>query len=235
MNQADKQTDKQTEKPSTHGEAERPALGAVIVAAGQGSRMGDLPKCLIQLDGQSLISRLQRALTSMDVARVVVVTGFYATAIEAELNTLPVSIARNMHPEAGQRSSVALGLQTLGGDFDLVLVALADQPQVGSEEFSELISAFRHRPAGTSVVVPFVDGQRGNPVVFSGALIRHVLAENLHGDLRGYIDSHPECVHKMNTGNPNFTLDLDTPEDVQNFAHTSGFSVELPASTVMTR
>ena len=39
--------------------------GAVILAAGEGSRMGGMPKCLISVDGQTLISRLINAMRGM--------------------------------------------------------------------------------------------------------------------------------------------------------------------------
>lgn len=202
--------------------------GAVILAAGEGSRMGGVPKCLISVDGQTLMARLLGAMQAMGVAHIVVVTGYHAAAIEAALADLPVQVVRNHEAALGQQSSVRLGLQTLGADFDLVLVALADQPGVGREELSELMSAFRHRPQGTGIVMPVVNGQRGNPIVFAGELIRRLLSEGLPGGLRAFIDNHPEQVLRMQTGNPNFTLDLDTREDLQNFARSSGSEVLPP-------
>ena len=70
---------------------ENPALriGALILAAGEGSRMGRMPKCLIRLEGQTLLERLRDALSSMGVARVVVVTGYHAEAIEKTLSLMP--------------------------------------------------------------------------------------------------------------------------------------------------
>lgn len=203
-------------------------IGAVILAAGEGSRMGGLPKCLIRMNGQTLIARMQQAMQAMGIARTVVVTGYHSAAIEAELAVLPVEIVRNPDPAAGQQTSVRLGLKALGADTDLVLVALADQPGVGKEELSELISAFRHRTPGTDIVMPMVDGQRGNPVAFSGELIRRLLAGELPGGLRAYIDNHPGQVFRMATGNPSFITDLDTREDVQRYAQASGYALQWP-------
>ena len=207
-------------------------IGALILAAGEGARMGRVPKCLIRMDGQTLLRRLRDAMLSMGVARTVIVTGYHAEAIEPELAAMPstrsVEVVRNPSPEAGQQSSVRIGLQALGADFDLILVALADQPGVSSEELSELIWAFRYRPAGTDIVLPTVDGQRGNPVAFSGELIAQLLAGGLKGGLRNYIDAHPEAVHRYVTGNPNFTLDLDTREDVERLSLSRGVRIQWP-------
>ncbi len=207
-------------------------MGAVILAAGEGARMGRMPKCLIQMEGQPLLRRLHGAMSVMGVAHIVVVTGYHAESIEAEIASLPsrplLQSVRNPVPEAGQQSSVRIGLQALGADFDLIFVTLADQPAVGSEELSELIAAFRHRPDGTSVVIPVVDGQRGNPVAFSGALIARLLGGGMKDGLRHYIDAHPEAVHRFNTGNPNFTLDLDTRDDVERLSRNRGVRLQLP-------
>ena len=210
--------------------------GALILAAGEGARMGRVPKCLIRVEGQTLLRRLREAMLAMGVVRIVIVTGYHAEAIERELaampSTLSVQMVRNPSPEAGQQSSVRIGLQALGADFDLILVALADQPGVSSEELSELISAFRHRPDGTDIVVPMVDGQRGNPVAFSGALIAQLQAGGLKGGLRGYIDAHPEAVYRFATGNPNFTLDLDTREDVERLSQSRGLQIQWPEAAL---
>ena len=203
-------------------------IGAVILAAGEGSRLGGVPKCLISVNGQTLMSRLVHAMQAMGMARIMVVTGYHSAPVEAALASLPVEIVRNPDPSAGQQSSVRLGLKALGAEFDMVMVALADQPGIGREELSELISAYRHRPQGARIVMPEVDGQRGNPVVFDGVLIRELLTQALPGGLRGFIDSHPEQVCRMVTGNPNFTLDLDTREDLEKFARASGVEVCWP-------
>jgi len=206
-------------------------IGALILAAGEGARMGRLPKCLIRVDGQTLIRRLRDAMAVMGVARMVAVTGYHAQSIEPELAAMPsmprLQVVRNASPEAGQQSSVRTGLRALGTDFDLIVVALADQPGVGSEELSELISAFRHRPAGTSVVLPMVDGQRGNPVAFSGELIRTMLASGRLA-LRKFIDENPQRVHRHLTTNAHFVIDLDTREDVEALARRTGWRLGLP-------
>lgn len=203
-------------------------IGALILAAGEGSRMGGMPKCLIRVNGQTLLFRLQSAMAATEVAQIVAVTGYHAASIEAELATLSVNVVRNPEPAQGQQSSVRIGLQALGADFDVIVIALADQPGIGSEELSELISAFRQRPLGTHIVLPVVDGQRGNPVAVSGELIAQLLAGQLKGGLRAYIDAHPELVYRMATGNQNFTLDLDTREDVERLSSSHRLQIQWP-------
>ena len=69
--------------------ANRRAMKAVILSAGQGSRLGalthDRPKCLIAFNGRSLLDRQLDTLAANGVDDVVVVTGFRDDQIEAAI------------------------------------------------------------------------------------------------------------------------------------------------------
>ena len=54
---------------------------------------------------------------------------------------------------------------------------LADQPLIGASDLTELIGAFKKRPAG-HVVVPVVNGQRGNPIVLDDVALARILASD---------------------------------------------------------
>lgn len=203
-------------------------VGAVLLAAGEGSRLGKVPKCLLSLQGVPLIKRHLIALSSAGVDEVVVVTGHYYKDVEPAVEAFPVTVVRNPAPEDGQQSSVRLGLQALGDKLDLVLIALADQPLIGGDDLTELISAFKKRPTDTSIVYPEVHGQRGNPVIFAGELITQLLAADKKIGCRKFIDNNPHLVHKLITENDRFTLDIDTPDDMAAFEQRTGWKLALP-------
>jgi CTP:molybdopterin cytidylyltransferase MocA len=203
-------------------------VGAVLLAAGEGARMGGLPKCLLGLAGVPLINRHLIAMSGAGIDEVVVVTGHHYQQIEPAVETFPVTLVRNPHPEQGQQSSVKIGLQALGNKFDLVLVALADQPLIGNAELTELIAAFKKRAPGTDIVYPEVQGQRGNPVLFTGEIVAEMLASEGAVACRKFIDAHPQRVHVHVTANDRFILDLDTPEDIAAFEQRTGWKLSLP-------
>jgi choline kinase len=64
-------------------------MKAIILSAGQGSRLGhlttDRPKCLIEFNGRSLLDRQLDALAANGIMEAVVVTGFRDDQIEAAL------------------------------------------------------------------------------------------------------------------------------------------------------
>jgi CTP:molybdopterin cytidylyltransferase MocA len=141
-------------------------------------------------------------------------------AIESEIEAIntslayPIKSARNLTPEVGQISSVRLGLESLQSEFDVLLVALSDQPEIGVQEIQELLEEFSIRNSGEEIILPIVSGQRGNPVMFSKKAVQEVLA--IPGMVcRAYMDINPEKVRSMRTNNQAFVLDVDTPEDIQ--------------------
>jgi molybdenum cofactor cytidylyltransferase len=207
-------------------------IGAVLLAAGEGSRMGGVAKALITLQGVPLIKRVLVALSGAGVDEVVIVTGHAREAVEAQVQTFPVTLAHNPAYRDGQQGSVRIGLAALSGAFDAVLVVLADQPLIGADDVTELISAFKKRPSG-HVVVPrvTVEGvpRRGNPIVLDASAQADILASDANLGCRHFIERNPELVHVHDTTNTRFVTDLDTLDDVAQLARRTGWKLELPA------
>ena len=208
----------------------RLVVGAVLLAAGSGSRMGNRPKCLLELGGVPLIRRQLIALSGAGVDELVVVLGHYADQIEPAVMDFPVTLVRNPDPDAGQNSSLRLGLQTLSPKIDTVLVALADQPLINSQDINDLIGAYKKRPEGTQVVQPNVEGQPGNPVMFSGDVRDQILAGEAKVGCKQWQSAHPEAVHRWVTSNQRYRTDVDSPEDIEALAARTGHRLRWPVA-----
>lgn len=199
-------------------------ISILLLAAGEGSRLGFYPKALLKRANKTLIEHFCHAIGGLSLSEIVVVTGFYAAEIEAELVRLkanlglPLRIHRNSHPERGQPSSVRLGLESLKQEFDVLIVALSDQPEISFQDLQALIGEFEHCINEQEIVLPMVQGiegvQRGNPVLFSSKAVKAILS---HSEMvcRPYMDANPLMVRKYLTSNPAYLLDVDTPEDIQ--------------------
>ena len=207
----------------------RLVVGGVLLAAGAGSRMGNRPKCLLELGGVSLIRRQLIALSGAGVDELVVVLGHHAGRIEPAVRDFPVTLVHNPDPDAGQVSSLRLGLSALSPKIEAVVVALADQPLIGSSDISDLIGAYKKRPEGAHVVQPSVDGQPANPVVFSREVCDQILAEGVHIGCKQWQSAHPEAVHRWDSANRRYTIDVDTPEDIEALAARTGHRLHWPA------
>jgi molybdenum cofactor cytidylyltransferase len=207
----------------------RVVIGAVLLAAGSGSRMGHRPKSLLELGGVPLIRRQLIALSGAGVDEVVVVLGHHSNEIEPVVQTFPVTIVHNPDPDQGQVSSQRLGLAALGGKLDAVIVALADQPLLNAQDITDLISAFKKRPEGSQVVFPRVNGDRGNPVIFTQEVREQILHSGLQVGCRQWQTTHPELVTPFDTDNRRYQVDLDTEDDIVRFERETGHRLRWPA------
>lgn len=208
----------------------RMTTGAILLAAGAGSRLGGRPKALLELGGVPLIMRQLVALSGAGVDELVVVLGHHAAQIEPVVQAFPVTLVHNPRPDDGQASSVRIGLQALSPKLDAVLVALADQPLVNEQDIIALIGAFKKRPAGMSMVVPRVDGEPGNPVMFDIALRDEWLAGAANAACRQWRAANPDRVHWFDTDNRRYKIDIDTQEDLRAFAERTGHELRWPVA-----
>ena len=202
-------------------------IGAVLLAAGEGRRMGGVVKGLIRLQGVPLLRRQLIALSGAGVDEVVVVTGHAQDAVEKEVLGFSVTLAHNEAFAQGQEGSVRFGLAQLNGPFDAVFIMPSDQPLIAADDLIELIGAFKKRAAG-HIVVPMVDGQRGNPILLDDEARGQILASGTDLGCRHLIERQPELVHVLATANARFITDLDTLDDVLALAQRTGWRLELP-------
>ena len=76
-------------------------LKAVILAAGEGTRLrpltDELPKCLVPVAGEPLLSRMMEPLADVGVEEVVVVTGFLAEKVESFVKAAAPLPARTVY------------------------------------------------------------------------------------------------------------------------------------------
>ena len=80
----------------------------------------------------------------------------------------------------GLSTSLKAGIAAVPRDVDGAIVCLGDMPQVTRALIDKLIGAFDPE-RGALVVVPTIDGQRGNPVVWARRFFPELMA--LEGDV----------------------------------------------------
>ncbi|MDM9623538.1 molybdopterin-binding/glycosyltransferase family 2 protein [Rhizobium sp. S96] len=190
-------------------------VAAVILAAGQASRMGagGPHKLLAEFNGIPLVRRCALAAIESVASSVSMVTGYRHAEIEAALSGLDLTFVHNPDFAAGMASSLIAGvISEAAQSADGILVMLADMPDVSTADLDALIGAFR-QAKGQAVVRAVSGGKRGNPVILPRQLYDAVL--RLEGDVgaRHIIETAGIQVIDVEIGN-NAHLDVDTPEAV---------------------
>src|SRR6202451_3305416 len=184
-------------QPRTEPEPEKGrAIAGVVLAAGRSSRMGGPNKLLAEIGGKPLVRIVVDAVLASRARPVIVVTGHQRDKVEAVLAGLPVKFVHNPHFADGLGTSLKAGIAALGGlpaEADGAIVCLGDMPQVDAALIDRLIGAFDPEK-GALVVVPSIEGNRGNPVVWSRRFFTDLMT--VEGDVgaRYLIGRHPEAV-----------------------------------------
>src|SRR5690606_33029428 len=203
---------------------------ALVLAAGAGSRLGGVPKCLIRLGGQTLLQRQLGALADIGVHDVRLVAGPHAEAIAAHLATLPAALRprllHNPAPADDPADSLQLGLQSLTALPDRLLVLVSDLPLLGAAGLRAAIAAFDARARGLHALVPVVGGTPGHPAVLDAHAC--ALLRQREGGLRAWRRQQPEAVWLWQSDDPAHVRDIDTPADLEALANQTGLPVTLP-------
>jgi molybdenum cofactor cytidylyltransferase len=186
-------------------------IAGVVLAAGRSSRMGGPNKLLAEIAGKPLVRiAVDEALASR-ARPVIVVTGHQRERVEAALAGLAVRLVHNPDFADGLGTSLKAGIAAVPEQADGVIVCLGDMPQVDAALIDRLIGAFDPEK-GALVVVPTLDGKRGNPVVWSRRFFRDLMA--VEGDIgaRHIIGSYAEAVVEVPVSGKAAMTDVDTPE-----------------------
>lgn len=131
------------------GTVESSSIQVVLLAAGKGVRMrSELPKVLHRVCGQSLVERVLRASSALPVSRTVVVVGYRAEEVRAEVEKLKTApsfahageihcVEQRSQRGTGDAARTALeGLDPSGGP---VLIIPGDCPLLTGAQLKELI------------------------------------------------------------------------------------------------
>jgi len=182
-----------------------------VLAAGRSTRMGGPNKLLAEIGGRPLVRiAVEQALASR-AKPVIVVTGHERERVESALKGLPVQFVHNPDFAVGLGGSVRTGIAAVPAVADGAIVCLGDMPQVDAALIDRLIAGFAPEQ-GALAVVPTIDGQRGNPVLWSRRFFPDLMA--IEGDVgaRNLINRYGEAVVEVPVTGKGALVDVDTPE-----------------------
>jgi molybdenum cofactor cytidylyltransferase len=186
-------------------------IAALVLAAGRSTRMGGPNKLLAEIGGKPLVRIAAEQALASRARPVVVVTGHQRDKVEAVLAGLDVQRVHNPDFAEGLSTSVKAGLAALPESVDGAIVCLGDMPQVTAALIDKLAAAFDPEK-GALVVVPVIEGKRGNPVVWARRFFPELMA--IDGDVgaRHLIGRYPEAVAEVPLTDTAALVDVDTPD-----------------------
>jgi molybdenum cofactor cytidylyltransferase len=187
-----------------------PQVAAVVLAAGQGTRMGGA-KMTALLGGRPLVRYPHEAAAESTASPLITVVGHEAAQVVAALAGIETQIVDNADHAKGMSTSLKAGLGSVPESAVGALILLGDMPHVTPAIINRLIAAFAAKP-DAKAVVPMVGGQRGNPILIGRSLFEAVL--KLEGDVgaRKLLDAAGDDVVEVAIDDAAVLTDVDTPE-----------------------
>lgn len=181
--------------------------GALIVAAGMSSRMGDF-KPMLNIGSISIAQRVVATFQQAGVDKLVMVTGYNAAVLERHLAGNGIVFLRNEdYASTAMFDSARIGLAYLRDKCDRVLFTPVDIPLFTAETVRALLRT------EARLACPVCEGQSGHPTLIASELIDAILSDSGEDGLRGALE---RCGAEM-TGVPvrdrGILHDADTPED----------------------
>jgi molybdenum cofactor cytidylyltransferase len=186
-------------------------LAAIVLAAGRSTRMGGPNKLVAEINGRPLVRIAAEEALASQARPVIVVTGHQRERVEAAVGGLDVATVHNPDFAGGLSTSLKAGIAAVPADADGAIVCLGDMPQVDAKLIDRLLAAFDPEK-GAFVVVPTIDGKRGNPVVWSRRFFPELAVLDGDTGARHLIASYPEAVAEVPLIGNAALVDVDTPD-----------------------
>lgn len=183
-------------------------IEVLILAAGAASRFGSA-KQLISHHGKPLLQHCIDKASGICRGRISVVLGANHQQIEPQISGAKVIL--NNHWQQGLGTSIAAGVANIDPQSDGLLILLADQIALTTEDLKLLLKAFD----GSNTVSAYYAGRRGVPALFPRSLYADL--KLLSGDSGAKVVLQRGDINLVEIDLPQASMDIDTPDDWTGF------------------
>lgn len=185
-------------------------VAAIVLAAGQSSRMGGAFKPLLSFGQQTVIQACINYLTQGGAESVIVVLGHRAEEVRKTLTRESVSFAINQNPASEMSASIAVGVRELPETTSALLIAPVDYPAVPASVVTSLLDEWSK---GFRLVKPTFAGRGGHPVVVDFSLRDELLSLDPALGLKALFAKYEAETKRLEVASPFVARDIDTWDD----------------------
>jgi len=184
-------------------------LGALVLAAGYSSRMGQF-KPLLPFGSSTVIGNVIESLRAAGIDDITAVVGHRANELQPLLEDLRVHCVLNPVYGQGMYSSVVAGFRSLPRRVEACFLLPGDMPGVQPDTIRMIAEDYAINRA--SITYPVLGGRRGHPPLISRALFPAILSTEGAGGLRAVLAGYDSAARNVEVGDQGIHWDLDTPE-----------------------
>lgn len=196
-------------------------IGAVILAAGMSSRMGQLKVLLPWTKHKTILEHIIEQLVLARVPTISVVTGNRAGEVRQLATRAGASVTHNADYAKGEMlSSLKAGLKAMPPHVSAALVVLGDQPRIQPKIVSQILNAYAE--GAGDIVAPSYQMRRGHPILIDKRYWPEILALPDDGAPRDVIERHKDRIAYITVDTDSILRDVDTPQDYQDERRAAG-------------
>ena len=188
-------------------------VAAIVLAAGEGTRMQGRVKQLLPWRGKTLVENAIDIAASSRAAETLVVLGANAAQIRAAIQGAPARVVLNPDWETGHASSIRAGLNALSREIDAAIFVNADQPFLSTDVIDHVVQ--RYYETGARIVAPRYAGKRGSPVLFDRVHFDELMSLQGEQGGRELLSKYREQIQFVDFEDARLALDIDTPEEYE--------------------
>nr|WP_199318475.1 nucleotidyltransferase family protein [Leptolyngbya sp. FACHB-541] len=180
------------------------------------------PKQLLLYQGKSLICRTVEAAIGSSCNPIVVVLGAYAKQIYPEIAQYNVQFTTNNQWSTGMGASIQAGIQVLSQthrELEATIFLVCDQPFISTQIIDQLIETYRS--SLKPIIASEYAGTLGVPALFNYTIFPELVSLRPTTGAKQIIYNHIPNVASVPF--PRGNIDLDTPEEYQQFLMTINF------------
>lgn len=185
--------------------------GALILAAGRSSRMGEF-KPLLEIDGTSLLEHALALFRNTGVDEIITVIGYRSETLIPIIDRAACRYVVNENYQNGMLSSIQKGVAELKDKCDVFFLLPADIPCVRTATVRQLLERY-YENSSALVCYPQFDARRGHPPLIAGSLIDHIISYAGEGGMRGLLRRYEDQAINVPVADPFLLLDVDTKQD----------------------
>jgi len=187
-------------------------VSAIILAAGQSSRMENGNKLLLPINEIPMISHVCNTVLTAGLDPVVVVTGFESDLVTQAIPTAINDIIYNSHWQSGMASSIYEGLSALPQNVDGNMIVLGDMPMISKDTLTLLIDEFIMLN-GQHIIYPIYEERQANPVIFPKKYFQEILSLTGDRGCKKVLKQYPDDAVGVSIGSPEVVFDCDSEDN----------------------
>ncbi len=174
--------------------------------------MGELNKLLVKLNRKTLLQHVLSNLKQSEVDEILVVTGHQKENVKQSIGQFNVQCVENDQYIDGLSSSIKIGVESLTGHTDAVLICHGDMPFVNPMTINKLVDTYIDR---RQIVIPNYKGQKGNPLIWPKEYFNDLTKLSGDSGARQTLADYKNKIIQLEVNDVGILLDIDDPQTLE--------------------